>query len=73
MRSKYKLREILNVNSVTHLKDMAKEFGMKGSSKLKKNELINALCSSILEQASMEFKFLVATDKDIEQLETAMK
>lgn len=73
MRSKYKLREILNVNSVTHLKDMAKEFGMKGSSKLKKKELINALCSSILEQASMEFKFMVATDKNIEQLETAMK
>jgi hypothetical protein len=73
MRSKYKLIDILSVNSVNNLKNMAKEFGLRGCSKLKKNELLNALCSYILEQASMEFKFLAATDKDIEQLETAMK
>ena len=73
MRMKYRLKDLLRANPVNNLKDMAKELGLKGYSKRKKDELINLLYGWILEETSMEFKFLTATDKEIKQLETAIE
>lgn len=73
MRMKFPLHEILELHTVQDLKNMAKEFGVSGYSKLKKGELAALLCENILKEDTASEKLLCATNREIEHLEKAIR
>ena len=72
MKNRYTLAEILRLHTVAELKQMAKGYGLKGYSKLKKEEVIELIAPAFLEEEEMHLKFLVATKEEIEDFERAL-
>ena len=73
MKCNYTLKEILDNHSAADLKEIAKSLRRKGYYKMRKAELISAISDYILDDHRLQLKFLVATDKDIEAFELAIK
>lgn len=73
MKEKYTLQEILGYHTATDLKDMAKTLGLRGYSKLKKDELVTLVSEGILDEGSLTNILLAATDRELDDIEEAMK
>lgn len=72
MSKKITLEEILNLHTVPDLKEMAKGVGLKGYSKWKKADFIEALKQNFLNENDLKIKFLAATQREISLLESAI-
>ncbi|WP_426348690.1 YecA family protein [Alloiococcus sp. CFN-8] len=73
MKPNYTLKEILDGHSADDVKVIGKAIGIKSYSKMKKENLINAIVEFMLDEKNLNMRFLVADDIDIEIFEEALE
>lgn len=71
MSERLTFEQILENHTVTELRDILKEAGLKGYSKMKKNEMVDQITALALDENMAQKKFLYATDQEIEDLKRA--
>lgn len=71
MSERLTFEQILENHTVTELRDILKEAGLKGYSKMKKNEMVDQITALALDENLARKKFLYATDQEIEDLKKA--
>ena len=73
MQTTFTFAEVLGEYTVVELRDMARDIRLSGYSKMKKDELIDLIKGVVLDRDLMILKYLVASDREMELLEEAMK
>ncbi len=73
MKPNNTLKEILDGHSADDVKVIGKAIGIKSYSKMKKENLIDAIAEFMLDEENLNMRFLVADDIDIEIFEEALE